>query len=92
VISRLISPFERAGRTVAPNHRDFTRVGEALSRLRGQGLTLKNPGAALLDALQAADAVRIGALLVTRNMSDYEKLARFMPVSIQAFDDFRRVL
>jgi len=92
VIRRLISPFERAGRIVGPHPRDFTRAGEAISKLRGAGLTLKNPGAALLDALQAADAIRIGALLVTQNTSDFEKLARFMPVSLQDFDDFRRAL
>jgi predicted nucleic acid-binding protein len=92
LIDRLISPFDRAGRRVGPHPRDFTRAGEALSKLRGEGLSLKNPGAALLDALQAADAVRIGALLVTRNMSDFEKLARVLPVSLRSFDDFRRDL
>lgn len=92
MVSRLIAPFERAGRVVTSNHRDFCRAAEALSRLRSAGLTLKNPGAALLDALQAADAVRIGAVLVTANVSDFTKLAKFMPVSIKSFEAFRRTL
>jgi predicted nucleic acid-binding protein len=92
VVERLLSPFERAGRVVTPNHRDFHRAGDALSKLRGSGWTLKNPGAALLDAVQAADAARIGALLVTANTSDFTKLARYIPVLIQSFDIFRRSL
>ena len=92
LISGLIAPFERAGRVVTPSQRDFVRAAEALSKLRGAGLTLKNPGAALLDALQAANAVRIGALLVTENVSDFEKLAKFLPVSISSFRDFSRTL
>jgi predicted nucleic acid-binding protein len=92
VMERLLSPFERAGRVVTPNHRDFSRAGDALSKLRGSGITLKNPGAALLDAVQATDATRIGALLVTANTSDFTKLARFIPVAIKSFDDFRKTL
>lgn len=92
IIEGLISPFERAGRIVSANHRDYRRAGDALSTLRGAGLTLKNPGAALLDALQAADAVRIGALLVTANISAFKKLAQVIPVSVQSFDDFRNTL
>ena len=92
VVERLLSPFERAGRVVTPNAQDFKRAGSALSKLRGAGITLRNPGAALLDALQAADAIRIGALLVTANISDFTKLARFIPVTIQSFDDFRASL
>jgi predicted nucleic acid-binding protein len=91
-VELLLSPFERAGRVVTPNHRDFHRAGDALSKLRGSGVTLKNPGAALFDAVQAADAARIGALLVTANISDFTKLARFIPVTIQSFDNFRRSL
>jgi len=91
-VERLLAPFERAGRVVTPNARDFKRAGDALSKLRGSGITLKNPGAALLDAIQAADAARIGALLVTANISDFTKLARFIPVRVQSFEDFRATL
>lgn len=90
VVSGLIAPFERAGRVVIPAQRDFVRAAEALSKLRGAGLSLKNPGAALLDALQAANAVRIGALLVTENVSDFRKLGRVLPLSISSFADFSR--
>jgi len=90
LVSRLLSPFERAGRVLSPSHRDYRRAADAVSRLRVSGQTLRNPGAAMPDALQAADALRIGALLVTRNDSDFRKLARHLPVSVQSFDEFRR--
>jgi len=90
IVERLLSPFERAGRMITPNQGDFHRAGNALSKLRSKGVSLKNSGAALLDGLQAANAARIGALLVTENMSDFEKLARFIPVKIRSFEDFRR--
>ncbi len=92
IVERLLSPFERAGRIVTPNPRDFHRAGDALSKLRGSGTTLKNPGAALLDAVQASDAARMGALLVTANIADFTQLARYIPVTVQSFDDFRRSL
>jgi predicted nucleic acid-binding protein len=90
IVDRLLSPFERAGRLISPAPRDFRRAGEALSKLRGSGVTLKNPGGALLDALQAADAARIGATLVTANPSDFIRLARYLPVSVRSFDEFRK--
>ena len=88
IIEKLLAPFEGAGRVVSPNHRDFSRAGDAISKLRQAGVTLKNPGAALLDGLQAADAARIGALLVTENVSDFKNLARIIPVSVQSFEQF----
>jgi predicted nucleic acid-binding protein len=92
IVSRLITPFERAGRVVVPNQGDFTRAGETLSKLRGAGLPLKNQGGAMLDALQAVDATRIGALLVTQNVADFAKLAKYLPLTFHSFDQFRRGL
>lgn len=92
IVDRLLSPFERAGRLISPAPRDFRRAGEALSKLRGSGVTLRNPGGALLDALQAADAARIGAILVTANPSDFTRLARYLPVSVRSLDEFKKGL
>lgn len=86
-LARILSPYERAGRMVTPGYRDFLRAGTALSRLRQSGKTLK--GAALLDAVQAVDAARLGALLVTQNLSDFEMLRTYIPVAVESFDQFR---
>lgn len=87
-VSELVSSF--GSRVVAPLHADCVRAGDALSKLRQTGRTLK--GAALLDGLQAASACRIGALLVTHNLSDFRMLQAYIPVRVQSFDDFRERL
>lgn len=87
-----LDPFERAGRIVTPGHRDHLRAAEALSALRSEGVTIRNTGAALLDALQAADAARPGALLVTHKVADFSRLAPRLSCKVEAFDTFRERL
>lgn len=89
---RFLEPFERSGRIVTPVHPGFLRAADALARLRGEGIGLRNPKSALLDALQAADAVRIGALLVTHNLADFSRLAAYIPCRVESFESFRRSL
>ncbi len=89
-VEKMLAPFEKSGRVVVPVAGDFRRAGLALAGLRREGLMLKNHGGALLDALQAADAARLGALLVTRNIDDFRKLARHLPLRVASFDEFRR--
>lgn len=91
-VEKMLAPFEKTERVAVPGAGDYRRAGLALAGLRREGRTLKNPGSALLDALQAADAARMGALLVTRNSADFEKLARHLPLRFASFDDFRRSL
>jgi predicted nucleic acid-binding protein len=89
VVEKLVAPFERAGRILHPDASDFRRAATAISRLRESGKTLKNSGAALLDALIAAVACREGALLVTSNDGDFELLALKMPLRWESFSEFR---
>jgi predicted nucleic acid-binding protein len=88
VVSDMVKPL----RELVPNRIDYERAALALSRLRAGGVQLRNPGAALLDALQAADSVRIGALLVTNNVSDFSRLAAYIPCRVEPFERFRRSL
>ena len=89
VVDRLLDPFRSAGRLIAPEPADCDRAARALSRLREQGTTLSGAAGALLDAMIAAVAVRLGALLVTLNMKDFEKLGRTLPVTVESLDTFR---
>ena len=86
VVTKLIRPFEKAGRVAHPERADFRRAGLALGRLRARGRSLKNPGAALLDGLIAAVCARIGALLVTANLRDFEALAEELPFRVGTLD------
>lgn len=89
VVDRLCAPFERAGRLLCPLESDFERAALALSRLRERGRPPSGAKGALLDALIAALAARDGMLLVTANPSDFEKLARELPLRVKPFDEFR---
>ena len=77
---------------LTPNRADYVRAATALSRLRENGLALRSPGGALLDALQAADSLRIGARLVTHNVADFSRLAAYIPCRVESFGSFRRSL
>lgn len=93
VVERVLLPFERAGRIATPLHADFRRASAALSALRARGKTLASPGGALLDALIMAVARRIGAMVVTTNVRDFEALASRIPVTFHPFPGFvERVL
>ena len=89
ILAGLLAPFRKAGRILAAHPEDLCSAGRALSRLREQGLTLKNPGAALLDAVIAMNAVRIGALLVSTNVDDFSKLHSVLPLRFEAWEGFR---
>lgn len=92
VVTRMLAPFERAGRVAHPGRDDFRRAATALSRLRERGRSLRNPGGALLDALTATAAARLGALIVTNNLSDFDLLATELPVRVEGFRQFRESL
>jgi predicted nucleic acid-binding protein len=88
VVKGLLGPFERAGRVAVPAYPDFRRAAGALSRLRARGRTLSNPGGALLDALIGTVAVRIGAMVITTNMRDFEAIATQLPLMVEPLDGF----
>lgn len=89
-VARILSPFERTGRLAVAQYPDYRRAARALAALRQAGKTLSNPGGALLDALIAAVAVRIGARVVTSNLRDFLALAGRIPVVVEPFPLFVR--
>ncbi len=88
VVEKLISPIRKSGRLRVALDEDLALAGTSISRLRERGLTLKNPGAALLDAIVAVGTIRLGALLVSENRSDFEKLALVMPLQTETLAKF----
>lgn len=84
VVDSLIAPFTRADRVRAATSRDIADAGRALSKLRQRGVTLANPAGALIDAIIALSAARLGALFVTEDARDFEKLATALPLRWEA--------
>jgi predicted nucleic acid-binding protein len=87
VVDRLVKPFRDASRILTANAADYERAGGALSTLREAGKPLGSGG--FLDALQAVNATRWGALLVTLNSKDFRALATCLPLKWQSLEEFR---
>ena len=80
IVDAVLAPFKRADRIRAATAVDIADAGRALSKLREKGATLSNPAGVLIDATIAVAAARLGALLVSENTRDFEKLATMLPV------------
>ena len=92
IVGRLCAPHQRSGRLLCPLSSDFERAAVALSRLRARGRPPSGSKSALLDALIAVVAARQGALLVTKNLADFTRLAEEIPVLVEGFETFAQRL
>jgi predicted nucleic acid-binding protein len=92
LVDRITGPFEKTGRMMVPKASEWSRAAMAISRLGQAGHTLRSPGGALLDAVIAAIASSSGALLVTTNMADFERLGRYLPFALDSFASFEAQL
>ena len=82
----VFEPFERRGRTFAPSYDAWKTAGRALAGLVAEGgldfATMKKT--LIIDALLAASCREAGVMLVTRNLRDFERLARHIPFRFAA--------
>lgn len=79
----LLRPFERTGRLVTPNHRQWKETGDILAQLLQSRPDLKNKLPGLVnDCLLAVSARTIGATLYTRNHDDFVLLRRIRSFSL----------
>ncbi len=77
----IIEPFERRNRLVVPDFGTWKRSGELVSELIAKKLLSPGrvPPSFRNDALLAASCRRTGLALVTRNLKDFELIARIEP-------------
>lgn len=77
----IILPFERRARLVTPSYRAWSTAGDALSALaRHEGLVLATVSKAFFNDLLIATSCReAGIVVVTRNVRDFERIARVAP-------------
>ena len=76
----LLGPFEKVGRIVTPNHRQWREAGDILAKVLELRPDLKNKLAGLVnDCLLALSARAIGATLYTRNRDDFILLRQIRP-------------
>ena len=82
-VETLLAPFERVGRIVTPNHRQWREAGDLLAKVLELRPDLKSKLASLVnDCLLALSARAIGATLYTRNRDDFVLLRQIRPFSL----------
>lgn len=74
----VFEPFERLGRVFAPSYAGWKAAGAALAELAAKdGLELSKVSKSFAnDVLLAVACREHGVILVTRNVSDFERIAR----------------
>lgn len=79
-VERLERDFDRAGRILVPNLKDWTATGKILARLADK-YDYEHIGRDRLtnDALIALSAARLGITVVTANARDFARLSEFRP-------------
>ena len=82
MINRLaIAPFEQHGRVLTPDHEAWKAAGLATSRLRQARRMTTLSDASTNDLLIAATCAREEVTLITKNTSDFERIATVLPFS-----------
>jgi predicted nucleic acid-binding protein len=78
MVEELARDFDRAGRILVPNLRDWVDTGKVLRRLADK-YDYERTGRVRLtnDALIATSAARTGIRVITANEKDFRKLAEF---------------
>jgi predicted nucleic acid-binding protein len=80
VVERLERDFDKAGRIVVPNLRDWAQTGKVLARLAVKyDYEQIGRGRLTNDALIAMSAGRLGITVITANTRDFARLAEFRP-------------
>jgi predicted nucleic acid-binding protein len=72
----VIGPFERRGRLITPSFQAWKEGGRVLSSLVGKGEWSEVSRSLVNDVLMAMSCREAGVVLLTRNVRDFERIAR----------------
>jgi len=72
----IIGPYERRGRLITPTFWAWKECGRVLSELYGPGELARAPRSFINDVLLALSCRESGVVLVTRNVGDFERIAK----------------
>ena len=77
-LDRFVEPFVDTGRVLVPSQEAWRRAGRALARLADEHGVDVRRSSIHHDAIIAASTRERGFTLVTRNLADFELLARYL--------------
>ncbi|MCC6537858.1 MAG: type II toxin-antitoxin system VapC family toxin [Bryobacterales bacterium] len=79
-LATFLKPFEKAGRVVTPDHATMLHAGRVIAHLSREGLAKAHLRQISQDVLIAVSAARAGVTVVTNNVRDFERIARWVEV------------
>lgn len=82
-VDQLGSTYRKAGRLVAPSAEQLVRTGKVLRRLRQAGREVRR-ASLVNDVMIALTARELGAVLYTRDLSDFAAIRRIVPFQLTA--------
>ena len=85
-VRRATASLERVGRVVTPTHEDWARAGAVQGMIWDATPSLRTKNVTA-DILIASSAARIGAIVVTANVRDFELVARHVRSRAMTFSD-----
>jgi predicted nucleic acid-binding protein len=77
-VGKTVEPLERAGRVVAPTHADWTHAGVVQGRIWDDHRQLRTK-VLQNDLLIVCRARRIGAIVITENVADFDLIRPYLP-------------
>jgi predicted nucleic acid-binding protein len=80
-LQHLQRTFEQVGRVLVPNLNDWSRTGQLLARFSAEsGYEKIGRGRLTNDVLISTSAARQGIVVLTVNIRDFRKIAKFCPL------------
>ena len=87
LLDKVFYTFDRTNRLIIPNKADWQEAGKVIARIGRAGRMQRHILVRLThDTLIARGAKRVGALLYTKNIKDFQKIQAQVPFKFLPFD------
>ena len=87
LLDKIFHTFDRTNRLVIPNKLDWQEAGKVIARIGRMGRFQKQTLVRLThDTLIALAAKRVGAILYSKNVKDFQKIQAHVPFRFLPFD------
>lgn len=88
LLDKIFHAFDRTNRLIIPNKVDWQEAGKVIARIGRMGRLPKQTLVRLThDTLIALAVKRVGAVLYTKNIKDFQKIQAHVPFRFLPFDD-----
>jgi predicted nucleic acid-binding protein len=90
-VAKAVEPLERVGRVIAPTHSDWAQAGTIQGRIWDDHPSLRTK-TLQNDLLIVYTARRVGAIVITGNMADFDLIRPYVPHRALSMQELARRL